>query len=270
MTCNIRVALPEDDAKGFGWTGRKDICARIIHQYKPDIIGLQEVLKVQMDDLRKSFPEMQAFGFDGPEMDPHPTGYYGIAKNPILFSQKRYELRGGGTFWLSDTPLIGGSKAWETARARHCNWVRLFDKATGKEFRVLNTHLDHIAQGAREKQIQTIIGEAGQYASNFPQILTGDLNSKIDNPVHNLLNVAGWTDTYVAANGNTDPGFTAHEFEGPAHAEALKAKNVTGGKIDYILTRGKANTIKSGIIKDQENGKYPSDHYFGYTDLVLL
>ena len=92
ISANIRVALDEDEAKGVGWSSRKEVCLKIIENHRPDIIALQEVLKIQADDFREYFRDYQLFGFDGPEMDAHLTGYHGIAKNPILFSQDRYEL----------------------------------------------------------------------------------------------------------------------------------------------------------------------------------
>src|SRR5690349_16408177 len=79
LSCNIRVALDEDEANGVGWSARKDICLKIIKNKKPDIISLQEVLKIQADDFRNYFSSYQLFGFDGPEMDAHTTGYHGIA-----------------------------------------------------------------------------------------------------------------------------------------------------------------------------------------------
>src|SRR5690606_19036898 len=51
LTCNIRVALPEDAEKGFGWPDRKEVCIEVIASQQPDIICLQEVLKEQMEDL---------------------------------------------------------------------------------------------------------------------------------------------------------------------------------------------------------------------------
>ncbi|MCH5720020.1 endonuclease/exonuclease/phosphatase family protein [Niabella hibiscisoli] len=56
LSCNIRVALPEDEAKGEGWPQRKDICIEVIKNQQPDIVGFQEVLKVQAEDIRKAFP----------------------------------------------------------------------------------------------------------------------------------------------------------------------------------------------------------------------
>ena len=47
--------------------------------------------------------------------------------------------------------------AWGTARARHCNWVRLRDKSTGVEFRVMDIHLDHISEAARQAQMKMAV-----------------------------------------------------------------------------------------------------------------
>jgi len=209
LTCNIRVALPEDEKKGYGWNSRKKICKEVIAAHSPDIICLQEV-RIQMEDLKKYFPQFSSFGFEGPSMDAFPEGYHWIAKNPILFSKKRYELTAAGTYWLSETPLAAGSKSWNTARARHVNWIRLKDRHTHKEFRVVNTHLDHLEQEAREKQIELIIKESAQYLTDFPQVLTGDFNSSIPNPVFETIKTEGWIDTFSAVHEGVDPGFTYH------------------------------------------------------------
>lgn len=257
LSCNIRVALPEDEAQGLGWSHRKKICIQIIKAKKPDIICLQEVLKVQSDDMRKSFPGFISFGFEGPEMDANPTGYHGIAKNPIMFSRSRYELISAGCFWLSETPQIAGSKSWDTARARHANWVRLREHNTNNEFRVINTHLDHVSQNAREMQVKMILDESKQYPATFAQIFTGDFNEDATNRVITLIKEAGWVDTYSQVHGDSDPGFTGHGFLGPKHGE--KAKK---GKIDFIFSRSTMGTSAASVIRDAVNGQYPSDHYF--------
>ncbi len=257
MTCNIRVDLPEDGEKGFGWQSRKAICAGIIAAHQPDIICLQEVLKGQIEDLKDSFPAFSAFGFEGPEMDAHPTGYHGIAKNPILFSNERYELVGGGCYWLSETPLIGGSISWNSARARHANYVRLRDKNTKREFRVVNLHLDHLNQEAREKQIGVVLKESQQYMADFPQLLTGDFNAGMANPVYRLVKAQGWTDSYTALHGDNEPGYTVHQFKGDRYE-----KKDRGKKIDFVFSKGVVKPVAAEIIRDHVAGKYPSDHYF--------
>jgi endonuclease/exonuclease/phosphatase family metal-dependent hydrolase len=264
MSCNIRVALDEDEAKGLGWSSRRDICLKVIKNHKPDIICLQEVLKVQADDCRKFFSSYQLIGFDGPEMDAHLTGYHGIAKNPILFSKDRYELLTAGTYWLSETPLIAGSKSWDTARARHANWIRIREKKTGKEFRVVNLHLDHISAEAKIQQAKMVVDESAQYQPEYTQILTGDFNSRFDSNVFASVRNGGWKESYETIHGEKEAGHTGHEFQGVKYDKASSK-----GRIDYIWYRGKIKPIDAIIVKDDVNGKYPSDHFFLQADLVI-
>ena len=264
LTCNVRVALDEDEAKGVGWSARKDICLKVISSKKPDIICLQEVLKVQADDFRKHFSSFQLFGFDGPEMDANPTGYHGIAKNPILFSKDRYELLTGGTYWLSETPLVAGSKSWETARARHANWVRLRDKKSGKELRIVNLHLDHVSGEAKIQQAKMVVDESAQYQSDFIQILTGDFNTRFDSKVFESVRNGGWKESYETIHGQKEAGHTGHEFQGTNYDKASSK-----GRIDYIWYRGNIKPEAASIIKDSVNGKFPSDHFFLQADFVI-
>lgn len=268
LSCNIRVALPEDEATGNGWSARRDLCMEVIRAQKPDIICFQEVLRGQMSDLEKGFPSFGSFGFEGPEMDARMEGYQGIAKNPILYSRDRYELVTAGGFWLSETPHLAGSLSWGSARARHVNWVRLRDRETSRQLRVLNTHLDHVSQKAREEQFKMILADAAVYAPAFPQILAGDLNSSAANAVHKLALDAGWIDSHMAAPEPRDDGATVHGFLG----EKKTAKSDAGNKrgpIDFILMRGPFKTLDWKIIRDSRDGHYPSDHYFITATLAL-
>ncbi|MDD2437358.1 MAG: endonuclease/exonuclease/phosphatase family protein [Massilibacteroides sp.] len=263
MSCNIRVALEEDEAKGFGWNNRKECCIQVIKSYNPDIICLQEVIKIQYLDLKKEFEDYTVFGFEGPDMDAFPEGYQGIAKNIILFSKNRYEYVSAGCYWLSETPLIAGSKSWNTARARHCNWVRLKDKSSGKEFRVLDLHLDHVSQLAKEKQTTLVMTESAQYQSDFPQLLAGDFNADMQNEVIRIVKKDGWIDTFSTIHGETEPGRTTHGFQG------VNVKPGKTGRIDFIFSKGQVKSVSSEIVKDEINGKYPSDHFFIYTDVII-
>lgn len=261
LTCNIRVALPEDEATGNGWKARRDLCAEVIRAHKPDVFCLQEVLREQMEDLERAFPAFASFGFEGPEMNAREPGYRGIAKNPIFYSRARYDLVSAGGFWLSETPHLPGSLSWGSARARHVNWVWLRGRSSRRQFRVLNTHLDHVSQRAREEQMKLILAEAAVYAPDFPQFLAGDFNSGADNPVLQLALDAGWTNTHTAAPGPRDEGNTTHGFLGPKYVPKTEAGRKRG-PIDFILTRGPVSTLEWKIIRDSRDGRFPSDHYF--------
>lgn len=265
LSCNIRVALPQDEAKGYGWPQRKQGCLDLIRKQNPDIVCFQEVLRTVNEDIKAYFgSKYMVLGYDGPEMDVRTEGYHNIAKNVLMFSKMRYDLLAAGTYWLSENPLIGGSMSWETSRARHVNWVRLRDKKTGIVFRVMDVHLDHISQQARLKQVDFIVKEAGQYLSSFPQLLVGDMNSAQDHPEAELLRQSGWKDTYQEANGSYEIGTTNHEF-----FDANSTDKVRPYRIDFIYAKGDVNCKKSFLIKGKIGKIFPSDHYFIAADLEI-
>lgn len=154
--------------------------------------------------------------------------------------------------------------SWGTARARHVNWVRLKDKKSGLDFRVVNLHLDHQSQEAREKQINMVMDEVKQYPAGYQQLLTGDFNVGVDNAVYEIIRNEGWTDSYAAIHGEGEAGFTVHSFQGEDYPKKDKRK-----KIDFIFHRGGGRALSANIIKDHKGNLYPSDHYFVAADLML-
>lgn len=266
VSCNIRVALPQDEAKGDGWSTRKTVCEKVMKAQRADIFCLQEVTVGQYEDLCRMFPGYFVFGYPGPEMDAMPDReYHGVAKNLVMFSRKRYRMTGAGVYWLSETPLVGGSLSWGTARARHVNWVRLQDKRSGREFRVLSVHLDHISQEARMAQIEVILDETGQYPDGIAQILAGDFNSKPWNGVAKKVLGAGWIDAFVTANGGDVQEVSCHAFKGEDYVPKGKP-----ARIDYIYLKGAGISARAAsLVKDSVKGKYPSDHYFLAADVVM-
>ena len=263
LSCNIRVALPQDSVKGVGWDRRKDLCIEVIQRQQADVICVQEMLKVQYVDFCEAFPDYFSFGFIGPDMDQFSEGYHGIAKNVIFFSKSRYELMSAGNYWLSETPHIAGSLSWGSARPRHCNWVRLFDKHTGEEFRVMDVHLDHISQEARAAQIQMIVEEAKQYQKDFPQLLIGDFNANIYNAVIEMIRAEGWVDVYAEMNPDNPDINSYHGFKG------LHDDSGDSGRIDFIFSLGPVKPIASELITDKEEEVYPSDHFFLMADIEI-
>lgn len=257
LTCNIRVDLPVDEVNGNGWKMRKKSCLQVIKSQKADVIGFQEVLANQFEDLKLGLSEYFGLGFDGPEMDRYKEGYHGIAKNPIFFSKKRFELITAGSYWLSDTPLIGGSVSWESARPRNCFWVRLKDRKSGKQFRVVNLHLDHVKEEAKLKQIKLVLEESEQYPSDFIQILTGDFNAGPDSKVVSAILSKDWKDSFLCNNSEGRVEGTTHSFK--PHDKEVIAKSK---KIDFIFTRGPVEQIVSSVVKESYRGVLPSDHYF--------
>jgi endonuclease/exonuclease/phosphatase family metal-dependent hydrolase len=261
LTCNIRITgLSEDENTPGQWENRKEVCRDVILSQKPDIICMQEVIYESYAYMKKELKGYTSFGFTGPEMDPYTEGYHFIGKNVIFFRTSRYEMTGSGCYWLSEDPLIGGSLSWNTTRARHCNWLRLRDKKTGEEFRIMDIHLDHKTELARQEQTKLTIRETSQYAEDFPQILCGDFNSGPKKAAAGFLREAGWKDAYETLGipeRNSFHGFKGENYKKPKP------------RIDFIFMRGAVQPVYCKMLTDTVNGILPSDHYFIVADLKI-
>ena len=143
LTCNVRCFGADD--KENGWSYRKDFCAQVIHAQAPHIICFQELWVEQFQDLKPAFSEFESFGMVDTPQGRHPM-------NAIFYRRETFECISAGGYWLSETPHVAGSSSWESACVRLANWVWLKDVRSGVEFRVVNTHLDHVSQKARENQ----------------------------------------------------------------------------------------------------------------------
>ncbi len=253
LTCNIRCFGAPDGENN--WIHRKDLCAQVIQSRAPDIICFQEMWEEQLADLTAAFPEHQTYGMTDLPQGRHPT-------NSIFFRRDAFALISCGGYWLSNQPHVAGSHSWGSACVRLANWIRLRERTTAVEFRVINTHLDHVGQEARENQAKLIVEDASAYARNYAQILTGDMNCDSSNPAIDTFKAAGWVDTYGQVHDTEDPGHTRHSFLGPKHASVI-------GKMDWIFTRGPVKVQDAEVITDSHQGRFPSDHYFVGATLSL-
>jgi len=250
MSCNVRTSAARDGENA--WPLRRRLCCDIIRSREPDVICCQEARQDQSADLIESFSEYDSFGLpDGP-LSRH-------SMNLILYRQATFRLIGAGGFWLSETPHVPGSSSWGSACVRLANWVRLEAPDTGKGFTVINTHLDHVSQDARENQAALINEWAAAYPADYPLILTGDMNANPENSAIASLRASGWRDAYEAVHGIVEPTYTCHGFRG----ENLQLNEEPWARrIDWIFSRGNLDVSDSEIVRDSIDGRYPSDHFF--------
>ncbi len=244
LTCNLR-GYGQGDGQN-AWIHRKELCIDVIRSEEADVISFQEM--EQFADITLAFPDYETYA-----MVDKPRG--GKSMNAIFYRRDGYARISAGGYWLSETPHVSGSKSWDSACVRLVNWIRLEDRATGTEFRIVNTHLDHVSQVAREHQAQLIVEDAAAYPEDYIQILTGDMNCDSSNRAIDIFKTGGWIDTYGAVQGTEDPGHTFHEFLGPEYDSAI-------GKMDWIFARGRIETLDATVIAGSLNGRFPSDHYF--------
>ncbi|MCO6493390.1 MAG: hypothetical protein J5I98_33525, partial [Phaeodactylibacter sp.] len=55
MSFNIRLATPDDGVDY--WPNRKEMVASMVRFHEADLVGLQEAMRIQLDDLEKLLPE---------------------------------------------------------------------------------------------------------------------------------------------------------------------------------------------------------------------
>lgn len=261
MTCNLRTPKKADSDAGNGWADRKTFCIETIKNQHPDIIGFQECSKIQFQDLHAAFPDFLTFSVNGESA---------LSEDPfeVIFVSPRFSMITEAGYWLSETPYIPGSKSWDNSKhPRVVNWMRLIDKTSGAQLRILNTHFDQRGQLAREHSADMVVNDAKAFPPDFPQIFTGDLNADGTNKALEILKDGGWIDSYAQLYGPQEPGFTAHDFLGDKFVP--KDKLAHAGKIDWIFYRGNLAPISSKIIRDSRDGHYPSDHYFVVAEIKM-
>ena len=170
MTFNIRFDTPIDAPAGNRWADRRMSVIETVRRFDPDVVGFQEALRPQLDDLTEAFPGHEAVG------EPREAGELGEYV-PLLFRRDRFEADGHGDFWLSLTPETGGSRGWDADNPRHCTWARLRDRALGLRFAAFNTHLDRWGSLARLEASRLIVARVA-LAPELPAVVMGDFNAE--------------------------------------------------------------------------------------------
>jgi endonuclease/exonuclease/phosphatase family metal-dependent hydrolase len=240
MTYNIRFDNPADGPNQ--WTQRKQKVVGLIKKYDPDIIGVQEALVHQLADIKAN---AAAYVFVGVGRD---DGKQAGEFSAILFKKERFEIIDQNTFWLSETPEQPGSKSWDAAITRVATWAVLNDKKTGRQFMIMNTHFDHIGQEARKKSADILKRKAFELATEFPLIITGDLNCTRDEEPYQILTNAETLELI-------DP---APAVEGTFCT--FEVNSIPCKPIDYILVTNEWRADQYKVIRDNDGKFYPSDH----------
>lgn len=248
MTFNIRYDNPDDSLNN--WQYRKERVANSILFYDVDILGTQEVLHNQMEDLKQSLPNYESVGVgreDGKE-----KGEY----SALFYKKDRFSILDSGYFWLSETPEVAGSKGWDGACERIASWAKLKDKKSGKEILTLNTHLDHVGVVARREGVNLILDKLAELANGLPIILMGDFNAKADSDVINQIinksNKNHLLDSRTISPVEYGPSWSFHAFgKIPYEKRSL---------IDYIFVSKDIEVKTYGVLAETENDEFLSDH----------
>lgn len=248
MTFNIRLDVPSDSLNS--WQYRKDNAAEMVRMNDVDILGMQEVLLNQMNDLKERLPQYTAIGV-GRE-DGADKGEF----SPIFYKKDRFSAIESGTFWVSETPEVAGSKGWDASYIRVATWAILKEKATGKEIFAINTHLDNDGLVARKEGGNLLLKKAEELGKGLPIVLTGDFN---DTPQSEAIkNITDTSKTNHLLDSKTislktsGTDWTFHNFGRLAESERPL--------IDYIFVSKQIKVQDYAVLPDTLNGTFVSDH----------
>ncbi len=243
MTFNIRFGTAQDGDNA--WPLRREFVFRVIRDDSPDILGVQEALQFQLDELLAEFPH---FGLLGIGRDANGGGEY----SAILYRRSRFDIWKTDVFWLSDTPDKPGSVSWGNQLPRICTSVRIFDRQNACSFYVFNTHWDHQSQPARVRGGQLIAKRLQARAGKLePVIVMGDFNVGEHDSARAPLKEAGLRDSYRDNQSNISDSGTFHGFRGSTEGE----------KIDAILVSNHWVVSAADINRRKFANRYPSDHF---------
>ncbi len=249
MTYNIRYAGDEKIDGINAWSKRKQMVASMIRFHHADLIGVQEALINQLNDLTELLPEYKWIGVG--RDDGKMAGEF----SAILYKKDRFELLEDSTFWLSPTPNVP-SKGWDAALPRISTWGKFKDKNSGKTFYYFNTHFDHMGELARVNSAKLLHNKAAELM-NFPIIISGDFNAvPHSQPYQTMTDTSKMNQIFydsraISKFGVYGSNISFNDF----------GKNVKPGYIiDYIFVNNKIDVYLHGIVGDTFYGHYPSDH----------
>lgn len=251
MTFNVRFACDCDGPNV--WPARRDLFMRTVREANPDVIGTQELLKSQGDDIVRALPRYRWFGRD------RDGGHKGEHMG-VFYRADRLRLIRSGDFWLSETPETPGKISWGANLPRMVTWG-VFETTgrTKRRFLMADTHFAHRGaedEEARDRSAALIAERLPAIAPGLPIVLTGDLNTTPDSAAVKRL-TAFLTDASRLARTPDAPSGTFHDFTGTPEP---------GKWIDYILVK-RFRATAARVLTTHDGARYPSDHFPIVADL---
>ncbi|MDI2130846.1 endonuclease/exonuclease/phosphatase family protein [Yinghuangia seranimata] len=248
MSFNLRG--PEDPAPR-GWADRRAAVEAVLEEERPTVLGTQEGRWHHIRDLAAALrPAYDWVGLGR-------SGGSNSEFTAVFYDFARLELLAYDHLWLSTVPKLIGSRTWGNIQhPRMLTWAAFRDRATDREFAVVNTHFDHFSPLARTRSAHLVrrLTRRKLHAKRRPVVLTGDFNAAAPEarPYRVLTEDGLFRDTWTTAAERLGPdvrtwnGWTAPE---------------PGGRIDWILADRHWTTDAAAINTATPGGRHPSDHW---------
>lgn len=249
LSLNIRYDNPADAPND--WPSRKDFVLSFLEEESPDIFGLQEALWHQhhyLDSLMEDYRSIAVGRDDG--------GRKG-EMTPVFFRKDRFCTLSYGTFWLSETPGIIGSRGWGAVLPRIVTWVELEDRKSSGRFFFFNTHYSHMSDSARVMSSRIIVQHIKDLAGETPFVLTGDFNMLPGSEAYDEMTGEGASDAFIIDSytiSKIDPEGLDYTFNGFSDEKGK-------GRIDYIFVSEGVEVENHKTEGPKQGNLFISDHW---------
>jgi endonuclease/exonuclease/phosphatase family metal-dependent hydrolase len=257
MSFNIRYNNPGDSLNA--WPHRKDKVTSQVLFHETHLLGVQEALYGQLQDM---LMEMKAFKYVGTgRKDGKNAGEF----SAIFYDTTRLDLLKTETFWLAEQTDIPGKKGWDAAFERIVTWALFRDKKNKKTFYHFNTHFDHMGKQARKESARLLLAKIKEIAGRSPVIVTGDFNAQPhDEPIQVITDKENKDRLIDAATVSAQPHY------GPMGTfNAFGPKEIHDQPIDYIFIKNSLQVLKHATLSQSWEGRFSSDHFPVYAEIVL-
>ena len=239
VSFNVRC---KDDTFG-SVEGRSQLICSALEQYAPDSFGVQEATQEWLDILGEKLSDYAS-------VSQMRDGKKSSEASAVFYLKDKYTLVDSGTIWLSDTPDEFASKFTLSFCPRIATWATLQNKATGEIYTHINTHLDHVLESVRVKQINVLKSKVEELkAKGYPVVCTGDFNTKEGADAYNEMKNCLLDSKYLAKN--SDDGATFLNY----------GKNIFETRpIDFVFVSEGTEVETYKIIDEKIGDMYLSDH----------
>lgn len=269
LSINVRLSTANDGENS--WANRKEFMTSIIVEGNYDFIGSQET-------VMHANPDLHQVNFIASKLPGHSVIGRSREVNPevgeamtIFYKKERWQIdeTDQGTFWLSDTPDVPGSKTDPQAGCPRSVTFALFHELkegqpTGQKIYVYNTHYDHMSEGARQRAAKQLMDRiATRKNKDVLVVVIGDMNSGERGAAIRYMKGEPAT---LDGQALTPPFKLLDSFR-EVHPDATDVGTFNSfrapskEKIDYIFVLPGLKTISAEIIRTQREGKYPTDHF---------
>jgi endonuclease/exonuclease/phosphatase family metal-dependent hydrolase len=250
MSFNLRYDTPSDGPNA--WPLRRDRVAGAIRFHGAQVVGVQEALSTMLQDLDALLPTYRRVGVGRTD---------GVARgefSAILYDTTRVMALESGTFWLSPTPEVVGSKGWDAAIERIATWARFRDRRSGCTWLHVNTHFDHIGDSARVESARLIRRRLGALARGLPLTMTGDFNATPLHPAYTALTTGTLSDGSRPLRDALHVSDTPHY--GPLSTWTAFTEIDPDRRIDFVFVSDGVRVRRHGILTDRWDRRFLSDH----------